>query len=101
VVGGPLEQAAQVTAVRVERPAAVAGKERDRSKLRLTEPGPGRPKASSLPTRWWSWLALLVTRGPANLLQSPGVRRRLELRVCRRKQPLGPRPRHPVAGEAS
>jgi len=37
VVGGPLEEAAQVMAVRVERPAAVAGKERDRSKLRLID----------------------------------------------------------------
>jgi hypothetical protein len=43
VVGGPLEEAAQVVAVRLERPAAVAGKERDRSKLRFIElePGPG------------------------------------------------------------
>jgi hypothetical protein len=37
VVGGPLEEAAQVVAVRLERPAAVAGKERHRSKLRLIE----------------------------------------------------------------
>jgi hypothetical protein len=35
VVGGPLEEAAQVVAVRLERATAVAGKERDRSKLRL------------------------------------------------------------------
>jgi hypothetical protein len=34
VVGGPLKEAAQVLAVRLERPAAVAGKERDRGKLR-------------------------------------------------------------------
>jgi hypothetical protein len=45
VVGGPLEEAAQVVAVRLERPAAVAGKERDRSKLRLIdlELDPGCP----------------------------------------------------------
>jgi hypothetical protein len=38
VVGGPLEEAAQVVAVRHERTAVVAGKERDRSsKLRLID----------------------------------------------------------------
>jgi hypothetical protein len=37
VVGGPLEEAAQVVAVRLKRAAAVAGKERDRSKLRLID----------------------------------------------------------------
>src|SRR5918995_6616452 len=35
LVGGPLEEAAQIMAVRLEGSAAVAGKERDRSKLRL------------------------------------------------------------------
>jgi hypothetical protein len=45
VVLGPLEEAAQVVAVRLERSAAVAGKERDRSKLRLIdlELDPGCP----------------------------------------------------------
>jgi hypothetical protein len=45
VVAGPLEEAAQVVAVRIERAAVVAGKERDRSKLRLINfvLGPGRP----------------------------------------------------------
>jgi len=45
MVGGPLEEAAQVVAVRLDRPAAVAGKERDRSKLRLIdlEPDPACP----------------------------------------------------------
>jgi hypothetical protein len=45
VVGGPLEEAAQVMAVRLERAAVVAGKERDRSKLRLINfvLAPGRP----------------------------------------------------------
>jgi hypothetical protein len=45
VVGSPLEEAAQVVAVHLERPAAVAGKERDRSKLRLidVELEPGLP----------------------------------------------------------
>jgi hypothetical protein len=45
VVAGPLEEAAQVVAVRLERAAAAAGKERDRSKLRLINLvlGPGRP----------------------------------------------------------
>ena len=37
VVGGPLEEAAEVVAVRLDRPGAVAGKERDRSKLRLID----------------------------------------------------------------
>jgi hypothetical protein len=37
VVGGPLEEAAQVMPERLERPAAVAGKERDRSNLRLID----------------------------------------------------------------
>ena len=46
VVGGPLKEAVQVLAVRLERPAAVAGKERDRGKLRLIdlELDPGRPQ---------------------------------------------------------
>ena len=54
VVGGPLEEAAQVVAVRLERPAAVTGKERDRSKLRLIdiELDPGAPGSWSRPTRW-------------------------------------------------
>jgi hypothetical protein len=45
VVRGPLEEAAQVMPVRLERPAAIAGKERDRSKLRLVdlELDPGLP----------------------------------------------------------
>jgi hypothetical protein len=45
VVGGPLEEAAQVVAVRLQRPAAVAGKKRDRNKLRLInlELDPGHP----------------------------------------------------------
>jgi hypothetical protein len=45
VVAGPLEEAAQVVAVGLERAAAGAGKERDRSKLRLInlELHPGRP----------------------------------------------------------
>jgi hypothetical protein len=52
VVGGPLEEAAQVVAVRLDRPAPVASKERKRSKLRLIdlELDPGRPDRSRLPT---------------------------------------------------
>src|SRR5919106_1622499 len=41
LVGGPLEEAAQVVAIRLERPAAVAGKERNRSELRFIELEPG------------------------------------------------------------
>ena len=48
MVGGPLEEAAQVVAVRLERPAAVAGKERDRSKLRLIE-----LELDPAPDWWW------------------------------------------------
>src|ERR687892_1153472 len=74
VVGGPLEEAAQVVAVLLERPAAVAGKERDRSKLRLIDlaPGPGRPGSSSPAARWRSWLVLLVIGRPADLCRSAG-----------------------------
>jgi hypothetical protein len=45
VVGGPLEEAPQVVAVRLESATVVAGKERDRSKLRLINfvLAPGRP----------------------------------------------------------
>jgi predicted metal-dependent hydrolase len=45
VIAGPLEEAAQVVAIRLERATAVTGKERDRSKLRLIDLDlePGRP----------------------------------------------------------
>jgi hypothetical protein len=39
VVGGPLEEAAKILAVCLERAAAVASQERRSSKLRLVEPG--------------------------------------------------------------
>jgi len=49
MVGGPLEEPAQILAIRLQCSAAVAGKERRRSKLRLVEPV----------TRWRSYSAMI------------------------------------------
>lgn len=61
VVGGPLEELAQVVAIGLERPVAVAGKERHGNKLRLIdlELGVDAPivvAADSMVVMGWSFL---------------------------------------------